>query len=91
MGWNVIDRLSPGALDMGTGLLFGFVAAMPTLLLVAQASRRSEPPSPPSYQIQPPAPSQITHIHQTHNHIHFHAAQPQRVAGATQRKIATHG
>jgi len=96
-GWNVIDRLSNDALTMGTGLLFGFVAAMPTLLIVAQASRRTDAPKPPSYHyqrdIQPPTPAQITHIHQTHNHVHFHQAQaqPQSVAGATQRKIATHG
>jgi len=85
-GWNVLDRLSVDALTMGVGLLFGFVAAMPALIVAT--SRRTAPPPLPRKHFQPPAPAQITHVH---NHVHFHQAQAQHVVGATQRKIAAHG
>lgn len=39
-GWRVGDILSPDALSMGVGVLFGVLAGIPTALLVMAGSRR---------------------------------------------------
>jgi hypothetical protein len=39
-GWRVGDALSPDALSMATGVLFGVMAGVPTALLVMAGARR---------------------------------------------------
>lgn len=39
-GWRIGDALSPDALSMAVGLLFGVMAGLPTALLVMAVSRR---------------------------------------------------
>jgi hypothetical protein len=39
-GWNLAGRLSPDALGMAVGLVFGLLAPLPAVLLVLAAQRR---------------------------------------------------
>lgn len=76
-GWFA-DRLSPDALGMAVGLLFGVLAGLPTTLLLLRASelgrRAAEPEGWPDEYTEP-AP-QLT-INQTHYHYHAPAALPE--------------
>jgi len=93
VGWRIGDGLSADALGMVLGMWMALLFMVPFTVFVVAAFKRTEPPTPPRYHyqgdIQPPAPAQVTHVHETH--YHFHASHPQHVVGATQRKIATHG
>jgi len=95
VGWRIGDGLSADALGMVLGMWMALLFMVPFTFFVVAAFKRTEPPTPPRYHyqgdIQPPAPAQVTNIHHEHNHVHFHQAQAPSVAGATQRKIATHG
>lgn len=55
-GWQIGGRLSPDAIGMGVGVLFGVMAGLPTALLVLAGNRRHEAPTPmpPALTQQPP-------------------------------------
>lgn len=76
-GWFA-DRLSPDALGMGVGLLFGVLAGLPTTLLLLRANelgrQAAEPEGWPDEYTEP-AP-QLT-INETHYHYHAPAALPE--------------
>ena len=45
-GWRIGNALSPDALSMAVGVLFGVMAGVPTALLVMASSRRPRPTQP---------------------------------------------
>lgn len=42
LGWNIGSLLSPDAVAMAVGVLFGVLAGLPVALLVLASSRRKE-------------------------------------------------
>lgn len=42
VGWFILGNLSTDALAMALGVLFGFMAAIPTVLIAISATRRNE-------------------------------------------------
>lgn len=44
--WKLADRLSPDAIGMSLGVLFGILAGVPVALLVVAANRRQPEPAP---------------------------------------------
>ena len=42
LGWNIGSLLSPDAVAMAVGVLFGVLAGLPVALLVLAANRRKE-------------------------------------------------
>ena len=56
--WRLTERLSPDALGMALGVLFGVLAGLPVTLLVLAAQRRPSPPRieprPDPYHHTPP-------------------------------------
>ena len=80
IGWSVGGRLSPDALGMAVGMLFGIMAGIPTALLMLASQRRedghsshhSQPQRPRIEVQQPPAPQVVNNI--TNN---FYAAPRQ--------------
>lgn len=55
IGWQVGDKLSPDALGMAVGLVFGVMATIPAALLVLAATHRPDQP-----HISHRAPPQIS-------------------------------
>jgi hypothetical protein len=60
-GWRIGAALSPDALSMAVGILFGVLAGVPTALLIIAATRRraaEERPRPPErgYAVRPEGP-----------------------------------
>jgi hypothetical protein len=51
--WQITGRLSPDALGMALGVLFGMLAGLPVALLVLAAAQRR--PAPPRVEQQPDA------------------------------------
>ena len=73
-GWRIGGGLSPDALGMAVGILFGVMAGIPTALLMLAAQRRPDGHSereqrPQRPRVEPVAPPQIVQ-----NHYHYHAA-----------------
>ena len=72
-GWRIGEVLSPDALSMATGVLFGVMAGVPTALLVMAGSRRREERAEESR----PRPQHSMPMHlqgQPHNQMHPWAA-----------------
>lgn len=69
LGWQVAIRLSPDAIAMAVGMLFGVLACIPVSLLLMASDRRRDPeedeaenaPAPAAYrQAQTPPMSTVT-------------------------------
>ena len=74
VGWQIGGQLSPDALGMAVGILFGIMAGIPTALLMLAAQRRPDGHSereqrPQRPRVEPVAPPQIVQ-----NHYHYHEA-----------------
>lgn len=74
-GWFVGSQLSPDAIGMAVGILFGIMASIPVMIMVL-ASRNQADQFYGQHQPEPPAPPQVT-INQTH--YHYHAPPAERV------------
>lgn len=73
-GWFIGERLSPDALGLALGVIFGMMAAVPAAL-IAISTRRDPPPAQPPAQ-QPviiiAAQSQPANQVIEHRHVHVH-------------------
>ena len=68
VGWRVGERLSPDALSMALGILFGVMAGIPAALMVLAAHQREQGYS------QPQTPRIEMH---THYHLHGQTGRTQ--------------
>lgn len=74
-GHRIGSRLSPDAIGMAVGMLFGIMAGVPTAIIVLAARRQS----PTTYgQYLPPEEKPAPQITQQHTHYHYHAPPEER-------------
>ena len=72
VGWRIGGELSPDALGMAVGMLFGVMAGIPTALLMLASQQRRDDADNASHQrpriepVQPPAP--VTNNYITNNY-----------------------
>ena len=91
VGWRIGGELSPDALGMAVGMLFGVMAGIPTVLILLASQRRPDGHSSrserPQHQIQQqtPAPPQV--VNNYHNHLHLHGAQPAAPGRSRQAEV----